>query len=307
MNKPETISLYKFFKQIPDEEASRLYFENKRWSGTPVCGHCGSSNVSECKDHKPMAYRCKDCRKHFSVRTGTVLAESRLGLHKWLMAIYMMTTARKGTPSTLLARELGITQKSAWFLSQRIRETWLGGSDDSDTGDHVQVDECYIGGKESKKDASQILNKGRGAVGKALVIGLRDENGMVKAKVVINTTKKILHRFIGEHVAKGSTVVTDSFGGYNGLTGCNHITVNQKEGQYVKDMAHTKGIESFWALLKRGYIGVYHYMSVKHLDRYVNEFSFRHNTLKISTMDLIEMTINNTDNKHITYKELIYA
>lgn len=308
MTKPETISLYDFFKQIPDEEAARLYFENKRWNGTPVCGHCGSENVSECKDHKPMAYRCKDCRKHFSVRTGTVLAESRLGLHKWLMAIYMMTTARKGIPSTQLARELGITQKSAWFLSQRIRETWMDGKDTDTTGNHVQVDECYIGGKESNKHASKKLNRGRGAVGKAPVVGLRDENGVVKAFHARDTTKPTIQGFIKKHVATGSTVVTDTFGAYNGLSSrYNHIAVNHSAGQYVKDMAHTNGIESFWSLLKRGYIGVYHCMSVKHLDRYVHEFSFRHNTSNIGTMEFIEMTVKNMNNKRITYKELIHA
>jgi transposase-like protein len=122
---PETVSLYEFFQQFPNEDAARLYFEGKRWKNGIYCAHCGALDVAECKDHIPMAYRCRACRKHFSVRTGTVLAESRLPLHKWLMAIYMMTTAREGIPSTQMARELGITQKSAWFLAQRIRETWF--------------------------------------------------------------------------------------------------------------------------------------------------------------------------------------
>lgn len=142
-DKPEVISLYQFFQRFPNEEAARQYFERNRWNGEAHCPHCGSLSVVEVKDHKPMPYRCRDCRKHFSVRTGTVLAESRLPLHKWLMAIYMMTSARKGIPSTQMARELGITQKSAWFLAQRIRETWLSKAGDDDMGAQVQVDGTF--------------------------------------------------------------------------------------------------------------------------------------------------------------------
>ena len=112
-DKPETLSTFEFFRKFPDEAAARKFFEARRWGDEPVCGHCGSVNVVECKDHKPMPYRCRDCRKHFSVRTGTVLAESRLPLIKWLLAIFMLTSARKGIPSTQMARELGITQKAS--------------------------------------------------------------------------------------------------------------------------------------------------------------------------------------------------
>jgi transposase-like protein len=308
--KPETVSLYQFFQRFPNEEAAREYFETNRWAGDVSCPHCGSLSVAAVKSLKPMPYRCRDCRQHFSVRTGTVLAESRLPLHKWLMAIYMMTTARKGIPSTQMARELGVTQKSAWFLAQRIRETWLGGSSDGDMGNHLQADEAFIGGKEKNKHEVKKLHAGRGGVGKVAVIGIRDENDQVRATPVADTTAKTLVGFIQDNAPAGATVVTDEAAGYRGLTskGFTHHTVNHGAGEYVRHFCiHTNGIESFWALLKRGHYGIYHYMSPKHLHRYVNEFSFRHNTAQDGTMRFIEMTIDRMLGKRLTYKELTHA
>ena len=307
----ETLSLFEFFQRFPNEESARRFFENKRWPNGVSCPHCGSVSISECKDHRPMAYRCRDCRQHFSVRTGSVLGESRLPLQKWLMAIYMMTTARKGIPSTQVARELGITQKSAWFLCQRIRETWLGQSKQGSAGGgpltgEVEADETYLGGKQKNKHAAK-RTAGRGPVGKSMVAGVIQRGGRVIAAVLSSPSAPVLQRFVRDNVEAGSTLYTDELISYVGLREYKHQSVKHSAKQYVDGMAHTNGIESFWALLKRGHYGIYHYMSVKHLDRYVGEFANRHNTADLSTLEFMGQTAKGFVGHHISYKALTDA
>ena len=261
------ISCFEFTNLIPNEKAAVRYVEQLRWGGVPVCPHCESENIAHCS--KPMPYRCRTCRKHFSVRTNTVMSQSNLPLRMFLYAIYLLTTHRKGIPSRQLARELGITQKSAWFLGHRIR-TALKQKRGILSGP-VEVDETYIGGKEKNKHESKKLHAGRGTVGKAPVVGARGrECGKVKARPIVNTGHAELEDFVDETVEKGGTVYTDDHKGYTGVSRTRkHGSVKHSAKEYVKGDIHTNSIESFWALLKRGHYGVYHQMSTKHLERYV--------------------------------------
>ena len=298
------LSLFKFFEKFPNEEASRLYFEAQSWGDTPTCGHCGSTEVTECKNHKPMPYRCKSCRKHFSVRTGTVLAESRLPLQKWLMAMYMMTTARKGISSVQMAKELGVTQKTAWFLAQRIRETWMSNGDDDKMDGTVEVDETYIGGKAKNMHAYQRKQR-KHYSNKQAVVGIIERDGEVRA---LHTDRRRATQHVHTNVQYGATVMTDAASVYKHLGQTyDHHVVNHSVGEYVRGKAHTNSIESFWALLKRGHYGIYHYMSPKHLPRYVTEFAYRHNTRDLTTIDFINNTIVKSAGKRLTYAELINA
>ena len=295
-------SIYEFMAQIPDEAAATDFFEEWRWGGTPYCPRCGSVNTARVPSGKPMPHRCRDCRKHFSVRIGTVLEEGHAPLHKWLLAIYFFHTARKGVSSVHLAKEIGVTQKTAWFLAHRIRRAmaYRGGLLSGD----VEVDETYIGGKEKNRHESKREGLGRGTVGKHPVLGMKQRGGKVKAQPISAVDRLTLHTAIAENVEMGSTIYTDGATAYEGLPGYPHEAVAHSAREYVREMAHTNGIESFWAVLKRGYIGVYHYMSGKHLHRYVDEFAYRQSVGTDNSLLAIGNTIDGMLGQRLMYKEL---
>jgi transposase-like protein len=302
-----TISTFQLFEMFPDQETARTYLESLLWPQGPRCPVCGlGERITPRKDG---FYRCNQCKEDFTVRTGTIFERSHVPLHKWVYAMYLVVTARKGISSMQLAKEIGVTQKTAWFMLGRLREAC--GDKRTKLSGIVEIDETYVGGlAKNRHKADKERNKPKtGGRDKAAVLGMRERGGRTKAVPIPRVDGATLEFAILENVAPGATMHTDEALGYKNLKHLDyqHETVNHRSGEYVRDGVTTNGIEAVWAVLKRGIYGTFHHVSPKHLGRYVDEFTFRLNEGNVvrHTTQRLDSFVDGVAGKRLTYKDLI--
>jgi transposase-like protein len=288
-----------------DENAARTHLERIHWPQGPECPHCGTVGDArrlKGESTRPGVYKCRACRKPFSVTVGTVMERSHIPLHKWVLASALLTASKKGISSHQLSRQLAVSYKSAWFLSHRIREAMsesevepLGGP-----GATIEADETYYGPTEHK------LDKGKhGPANKRAVLGLVERGGRIAVFHIGRATRASVSNVIRLYTRREGTLMTDESRLYRRLGHEfteRHKTVRHAAGEYVRGDAHINTIESFWAVFKRGMRGIYQHCAEKHLHRYLNEFGFRANRRRMSDAERAEDVLRHMRGKRLTYR-----
>jgi transposase-like protein len=300
-------SFIHLIEKLQSEEDCRLFLEDVRWQGKPVCTHCGSISDKHYKlknggTFKGL-YKCKDCRERFTVTVGTMFEGSHINLKKWFLAIYVFLSHKKGISSVQLSKDLGITQKTAWFMLSRIRHNFKS-KVKVKFKNKTQIDETYVGGKKRKGNKKK-KTQGRSTLIKVPVMGFLS-NGKVHTQIIPNASGRVLKPIIYDLVEKGVIIVTDGWKGYSGLgNDFVHKIVDHSHGQYVKNGFHTNSIEGFWSQLKRGILGIYHLVSPKHLSKYCDEFAYRYNTRDISDGERFRQFLTDCYDR-LKYQDLIF-
>ncbi len=297
-------SLFELFEYFKDEQTCHGYLAEQRWPDGIECPHCDCKNIYTLQGANKR-YKCGGCRKQFTARANTIFEDSKLPLRKWFAAIYLILAHRKGISSYQLARDLKITQKSAWFLGHRVRHAIKQGDFSKPLEDTVEIDETFVGGKNKNRhwDKKVKNSQGRSFKDKTPVMGLLQRGGELRAFVVPNTKLDILEPIIFEHVKFGSNLLSDEW--YRELLEYNHGIVVHGRGEYVNGEIYTNTLEGFWSHLKRSIIGIYHKVSPKHLQRYVDEAVYRYNNRLLSDAHKALLLLSKT-NSSLKYRQLVY-
>ena len=296
-------SIIDLVKKFPTEQSCIDHLEAIRWNGVVISPFDEISKVYKCAGNK---YKCKNTGKYFNVRTGTIFEDTKIGLQKWFMGIYLVNNHKKGISSHQLARDIEVTQKSAWFMLHRIRYAFDHENFKKTMGDVVEADETFVGGKNKNRHADKKVanSQGRSFKDKTPVLGLM-QNGHVNCTVIPNTQAETIKPVIERMVKEGAILVTDDWDAYRAL--CpkyNHVIVDHQKGEYVRGAFHTNSIEGFWSIFKRGVYGIYHQVSRKHLHRYCVEFSYRYNTRTVNDPQRFNLCLTSID-KRLKYNDLI--
>lgn len=302
---PAFKSIFDLLKAFPNEQSCIDHLEKLRWNGVVVSPFDESSKVYKCAGNK---YKCKATGKYFNVRTNTIFDNTKVPLQKWFLALYVFSSHKKGISSHQLAKDISVTQKTAWFLLHRLRYAFDHPNFKAVVGNIVEIDETGVGGESKNKHTKKKVKNEAGNTisSKVDVIGFRERGGHVVAKVIPDRLKETLLPKVYEHVKPDAVIMTDENPSYTDLgNNFEHYTVNHSAKQYVNMMAHTNGIENFWSHLKRGIDGIYHSVSKWHLQAYVNEFTLRFNTREYATQSRFNLILGAVADKRLTYAELI--
>ena len=306
--KKEPKTLQEAVVYFADPDNALNYLRTRRWpDGVAVCPTCGRDDVTFLAKQRKWQCKSRHKTRMFSIKVGTIFEGSPIGLDKWLCAIWMLTNCKNGVSSYETARDLGVTQKTAWFMLQRIRLAMQDEDDGGTLGGEVEVDETFIGGKARNMHKDKRAKKitGTGGKDKAIVFGMLERGGRAKATVVDRRNREALHGEIRKHVRAGSSIFSDELKSYNGLaTDYEHSVINHAV-EYANGNVHTNGIENFWSLLKRGIRGTYVSVEPFHLYRYLDEQCFRFNFRKDwNDVERFDIVLGNVSNKRLTYAQL---